>query len=171
MRIVHNLMSLIPYTIYLFVIAFFRPQEHHVFSIAGAEIFVAPLLVMILALNKSSFVSLWFGVAAGLIYDSYDPSHMGVHLLILATLGLGVSIFKSQFSLESIKNRIIFISIGLLLYSIPYLLIYKTSGTSEFLAGFLTVSLPGVIYSAFVGGLFFMLQSGRLSFRNIKAMF
>ncbi len=171
MRIVQNLLQLIPYSVYLFVIAFFRPHEHQLFSIAGVEIFVAPLIVILLALNKPVFVSLWFGVIAGLVFDSYDPSHMGVHILLLAGLGLATSIFRAQFNLESIKNRVIFISIGLLFYSIPYLLIYKTSGITEFLTGFLTVSLPGVIYSGIIGGLFFMMQSGRFSYQKIRAMF
>lgn len=171
MRIVQILINMIPYAVYLFAIAFFRPQEHHIFSIFGAEIFVAPLIIIILSLNKSASLALWFGAIAGLVYDSYDPSHMGVHLLLLAGLGLAASVFKTQFNLDSIKNRMIFIMAGLLLYSIPYVLIYKTSGTSEFIFGFLTVSLPGAIYSALVGGLFFLMSSDLLSFKKIKAMF
>ena len=164
-------MRFIPYILYLLMIAFYRTNLIGLFSIDGAEIYLTALMVLLVALNKDYLTALWFAFAAGLIYDAPDPSHLGVHMLILIGVGVAASEAKERVNLESIKSRLLLLILGLFIYSIPYTLIYATSGTSEFFRLMIRVALPSVLYSAVIGWMFFMIQTGRLSFKRLKSIF
>jgi rod shape-determining protein MreD len=164
-------MRLIPYIIYLLLIAFYRTNLVGYFSIGDIQIYLTALIVLLVALNKPCLTALWFAFAAGLIYDAPDPSHMGVHMLLLVAISLGVTQAKEKLNLDSIKSRLLLIISGLLVYSIPYTLIYATSGVSEFFGLMLRVALPGVVYTAVLGWLYFLFQTGRLSYARLKSIF
>lgn len=161
----------IPYILYLYLIACYRTLLVDPFSIAGVEIFFTPLIVMLVALHKDHITSLWFGFMAGVIFDAVDPTHMGVQIVVLATMGIITAHAKERFNLESLKSLVFLLTIGLIAYAIPYTLIYTTSGVNEFGRLFLRFALPGVVYTAFVGWLFFMIKTGRISFTKFKELF
>ncbi len=164
-------MKLLPYLLYLLLIAFFRTNLHEVFAIGDIEIYLTPLLVLLVALNKHYLVALWFGAAAGLMFDAPDPRLLGVHMLFLALMGIFAAQMRERFNLDSLKSRVLLVLIGLLAYAIPYTLLYTTSGTSEFFRVIIMIGLPSVVYTTMVAWLFFMFQSGHLSYRKLKSLF
>jgi rod shape-determining protein MreD len=164
-------MQSIPYILYLLLIAFYRTNLVSIFSIGAIEIYLTALIVLLVALNKDYLTTLWFGFAAGLVYDAPDPSYLGVHMLILVTIGLAASQAKERLNLESMKSRLLLVISGLFVYSIPHILIYGTSGSSAFFLLLIQVALPSVIYSTVLGWLYFMIQSGRLSYARLKSIF
>ena len=165
------MMRFIPYFLYLLLIAFYRTNLIGLLSIGAVEIYLTALIVLLVALNKDSLTTLWFSLAAGLIYDAPDPSHLGVHMLILMVLGLAASHAKERLNLDSITSRLLLVLSGLFVYTLPYILIYATSGTSEFFRLLIRVALPSVLYSAVLGWLYFMFQTGRLSYARLKSIF
>ena len=165
------MMRLAPYLLYLILIAFYRTNLIDFLSIGQIQIFLTPLIVLLVALRKDNLSALWFGFAAGLVYDAPDPSYLGVQMLILSTLGLVTAQVKTRFNLESLKSKILLVWGGLLVFLIPHTLIYATSGTDNFLSLFFQVAIPSSMYTAFCGWLFFMIHSGRLSLQKLKTIF
>lgn len=161
----------IPYILYLLLIAFYRTNLIGLFSIGEIHINLTALIVLLVALNKEYTTALWFAVAAGIVYDAPDPSHLGVHMIILSVISVVTSEVKERLNLDSIMSRVLLLTTGLLLYSIPQTLIYATSGASEFFRLMLSAAVPSTIYTAAFGWLFFMIQIGRLSYAKLKAMF
>lgn len=165
------MMRFIPYILYLLLIAFYRTNLINLFSIGPAEIYCTALIVLLVALNKDYLTTIWFGFAAGLIYDAPDPSYLGVHMLILVIVGMAASHAKDRLNLESIKSRLLLVLSGLFVYCIPYTLIYATSGSGEFFRLFFQVAIPSVIYSTALAWLYFMVQTGRLTYARLKSIF
>lgn len=164
-------MVIIPYVLYLLLIACYRTLLSGLLSIGQAQIDLAALIVLLTALSKTEMEAVWFGVAAGLIYDAPDPSRLGVHALIFAVMAVATSQAKERLNLDSIQSRMILVLAGLIFYSIPYTLIYPTSGTSEFFRLLWMAALPSIVYTAALAWIFFMLQSGRLSYARIRSIF
>ena len=165
------MMRFIPYVLYLLLIAFYRTNLIGLFSIEGVEIYLTALIVLLVALNKDYLTTLWFAFMAGLVYDSSDPSLLGVHMIILVVIGITASRARERLNLESIRSRLLLVVAGLFIYSIPYTLIYPTSGVSEFFRLFIRMSIPSIFYTALVGWLYFMVQTGRLSYSRLKSIF
>jgi rod shape-determining protein MreD len=164
-------MKAIPYILYLLLIGFYRTLLVDPLSIGQAQIYLAALLVILVGLNKDDLTALWFGFAVGLVYDAITPDFMGAQMLILSVIGIGTAQAKNRFNLESQKSLVFLTGAGLLLFSIPYILIYGTSGISEFGTIFLKSALPSIIYTMFFGWLFFVFQSGQISFQKLKSIF
>lgn len=164
-------MRAIPYILYLLLIACYRTLLVDPLTIGMAQIYLAALIVLLVALNKSFEEGLWFAIAAGLVYDAPDPSRLGVHMLIFAVLAVVTFQVKQRLNLDSMNSRMLVIAGGLLVYSISYTLIYLASGPSAFFMLFVQAAIPGTVYTAFFGWLFFMIQSGRLSYARIRSIF
>jgi len=164
-------MRYLPYLLYLLLIAFYRTNLIGLFSIGPIEIYLTALIVLLVALNKDYLVALWFSFAAGFIYDAPDPSHLGVHMIILILLSLAASYAKERLNLDSITSRLLLVLSGLFVYSLPYILIYATSGTSEFFRLLIQVAIPSALYTTALGWLYFMFQTGRLSYARLKSIF
>lgn len=164
-------MRIIPYILYLLLIAFFRINLSDIFAIGGIEIILTPLLVILVALYKEPIEAVWFGFAAGLVYDATDPSHLGIQMLILSLMGVATAHIKERFNLDSLKSRVVIVGIALIIYAIPHTLIYTTSGTSEFLRLMFYVTLPSAIYTTIVAWIFFLFRAGHLSYGKLKSLF
>ncbi len=164
-------MRVIPYILYLFLIAGYRVLLAEPFTIGMAQIYFSALIVLLVALFKPFEEALWFAFVAGLVFDAPDPSRLGVHVLIFSVLAVATSQMKVHLNLESMKSQMLVIICGLLVYSIPHTLIYLTSGASAFLILLVKAAIPGTIYTAVFGWLFFMFQSGRLSYARIRSIF
>jgi rod shape-determining protein MreD len=164
-------MRIVPYILYLLLIACYRTLFAGLLSIGDAQIDLAALIVILVALNKSEMEGVWFGLAAGLVYDAPDPSRLGVHALLFAVMALATSQAKGRLNLDSIQSRMILVLAGLIFYSIPYTLIYSTSGSSEFFRLLWMAALPSIVYTAALAWIFFMMQSGRLSYARIRSIF
>ena len=164
-------MRFVPYIIYLLAIACFRTLLIDLTAIGRAQILFTALVVLMVTLGKAYLPALWFAWVAGLVYDAPDPSHMGVHMLVLAILSIGTSYAKERLNLDSIKSLMVLLTAGLVVYSVPATLIYATSGSEGFFYLFLTTALPSVAYTAAIGWLFFMVRFGHLSWTKIKSIF
>ena len=164
-------MRFIPYILYLLLIAFFRTNLVALFTFGSAQIYLTALVVLLVALHQDDLTSLWFGFAAGLIYDAPDPEFMGASMIILSLLGVVTSIIKRRFNLDSLKGRVLLVVVGLLVYSIPYTIIYVSTGIGEFFESLVKGSFLSIIYTGLVGWIFFMFHSGHLSYKKIKSIF
>ena len=165
------MMRLVPYILYLLLIAFYRTNLIGLLSIGSAVIYLTALIVLLVALNKDYLTTLWFSFAAGLVYDAPHPAHLGVHCLILIILGLAATRAKERLNLDSLTSRLLLVLSGLFFYSLPYTLVYATSGTSEFFRALVGAAIPSVFYSAALGWLYFMIQTGRFSYARLKSIF
>lgn len=164
-------MRYVPYVLYLLLIAFYRTNLIDIFSIGAIHIYLTALIVLLVALNKDYLTALWFAFVAGLVYDAPDPIHLGVHMILLSLLSIAASRAKERLNVESLKSRLVLIVCGLTIYAIPETLIYATSGSREFFRVFFHVALPGVVYTAMVGWVFFLFQTGRISWTKLKSIF
>ena len=164
-------MRFIPYILYLFLIAFYRTILSDIFSFGWAEIYLAALLVMLVALSKDLYIALWFGFSAGIIYDAPEPMYLGVHMLFLSVIGAATAQLKVRFNLESLKSRVLLLLGGLFVYAIPRTLIYEQLESGEFLGFLLRGVLLSIVYSTLIGLVFFMFQSGQISYKKLKSLF
>lgn len=164
-------MRFVPYLLYLFLIAFDRTILADLIAIGPAQVYVTALLVLLVALHKSYITALWFGVAAGFVFGAADPARMGIQMLVLAVLSAVLALLKVRFNLDSLRSRFLLVVGGLVLYAVPHTLFFTTAGVESLWYALARVALPGVVYSAAVAGLFFMIQTGRLSPARVKALF
>lgn len=164
-------MRLIPYIIYLFMIAFYRTILAGLFSLGWAEIYLAALIVMLVALKKDIYIALWFGFSAGVIFDAPEPQYLGVHMLILSIIGSVTAQIKERFNLESMNSRVLLLLAGLFVYSLPRVFIYEHLNAGEILGFLLRGVLPSIVYTTLIGWLFFMFQTGQISYKKLKALF
>ena len=165
------MMRYLPYILYLLLIAFYRTNLMELFSIGPARIYLTALLVILVALNKDDLTALWFGFFAGLVYDAPNPEYLGVHMVLLAVIGLTTSILKQRYNLDSMKSLVLLVIGALFVYSVPYTIIYVSTGAGEFFHSMGQSALLSILYSGFVAWLFFMIQSGRLSYQKLKSIF
>jgi len=164
-------MRFIPYILYLLLVAFFRTNLHDIFTFGLIEIYLAPLLVILVALNKDILTALWFGFTVGIIYDAPDPHYLGTQMIILSLIGAITAQMKERFNLESLKSRVLLVMTGLFVFAIPHTLIYTTSGTEEFFRILLRGAIPSIVYTSAIGWIYFMFHSGRISYAKLKALF
>jgi cell shape-determining protein MreD len=165
------MMRFVPYLLYLFLIAFDRTILADLIAIGPAQVYIAALLVLLVAQHKSYTLALWFGVAAGVVFGAADPSRMGIQMLVLAFLGAIMALLKVRFNLDSLRSRFLLIVGGLVLYAVPHTLFSTTAGAESFGYALLRVALPSIAYSAAVAWLLFMIQTGRFSSARMKALF
>jgi len=164
-------MRFIPFLLYLLLIACHQTLLVRVLSVGPAEIYLAALLVILVGLNKDFLTALWFGWAAGLVLDAPRPDHLGTQMIILSLLAVATVRARELLNLESIKSLVLLLGTGLLIFAIPHTLIYATSGTTKFWRLLLSSVLPSIVYTGFIGWLFFMIQTGRISYQKFKALF
>ncbi|MFH1701648.1 MAG: rod shape-determining protein MreD [Candidatus Zixiibacteriota bacterium] len=164
-------MKYIPFVLYLFLIGFYRTLLVDSLAIGGAQIYLTALIVILLSLNKNYLTALWFGFAAGIVIDALTPAFLGVQIIILSLIGIGAAQAKERFNLESLKSLILLVAIGLIAFSIPYQIIYVTSGASEFGGVLLRSTIPSIIYTLVVAWLYFLIHLGRISFKKLKTLF
>ncbi|MEE9441546.1 MAG: rod shape-determining protein MreD [candidate division Zixibacteria bacterium] len=164
-------MRYIPFVIYLLLIGLYRTLLVDFLTIGGAQLYLTALIVIVLSLNKNYLTALWFGFAAGIVFDALNPSYLGVQIIILSLIGIGTAQAKERFNLESLKSLIFLVALGLAIFSIPYTLIYATSGISEFGGVFLRSTIPSIFYTLVAAWLYFMIHSGRISFKKLKSLF
>lgn len=164
-------MRIVPYLLYLFLIAFDRTVLAGLMAIGPAQVYTAALLVLLVALHKPYTTALWFGVAAGIVFGAADPSRMGIQMLVLAFLGAALAQLKMRFNLDSLRSRFLLIVGGLVLYAGPHTLFFTTAGSGDVGYALLRAALPSVAYSAAIAWFFFMIQTGRLSLAGLKALF
>lgn len=161
-------MRILPYILYLFLIAFFEVILKNLTSIYGVSINLTALIVMLVAIYKSEVISLWFGFVAGLVMAA---GAVEFHVLpALITSGLGLAAFHAwrRLNFESVYSKLLVVFIGTFLH---YLLLLLVEGGASFFYVVLIKALPGAIYTTVIAYFFFLIVEGRISYQKIKSLF
>ncbi|MDH3889850.1 MAG: hypothetical protein OEV49_02100 [candidate division Zixibacteria bacterium] len=158
----------LPFVLYLFLMGLHVVVLSGVTAIYTAQINLAALLVLAVAVYKSELVATWFGFAVGLVLASGSPDLVGWHVLWLAGLGLAAYHARERLNLDSLYARLLLIVGGVFLHNI---LILLTNGGVDFWYQLTAIALPGAVYTALPAWLFFLIKEGRITITKIKALF
>ncbi|MCK4460357.1 MAG: hypothetical protein KAW46_01055 [candidate division Zixibacteria bacterium] len=158
----------IPFVLYLLLIALHEVMLRDITTVLTAEINLAALIVLTVAVYKPELVATWFGFAAGLVLAAGMPDLIGWHTLWLAGLGLLAYHTRERLNLDSLYAKLLLILGGILLHNVMVLI---TFGAEDFWFLLVTAALPGAVYTTLIGWLFFLVKEGRITWTRIKALF
>jgi len=161
-------MRLIPYILYLLLVAFYEVILRDLTSIYGVLLGLPVLLVLMVALYKSELIAMWFGFAVGLVTSVSVPELAGWHALVTAMLGVATFHVRERLNLESLVSKLLLIFGGALVYNVLMVLI---NGPDSFLYTIWANVLPGTGYTTVVAWVLFLFSEGRVTPQKIKAMF
>lgn len=161
-------MKVIPYILYLFLLAFHLVITRDITVIYGAEIDLAVLIITLIALYKSETTTLWFAVCAGIISGSIRLDLMPWEVLSLALPALAVHQIGTRINLESVTSRLILMAGFLLIHQSVITLVISSS---DFLTLIYRTILPGAVYTLIIGGIAFQMLDGRITWKKIKSLF
>jgi len=159
----------IPFILYLFLIAADQVMLKEFTAVYSAQINVAALLVLAVAVYKQELVAARFGLAAGLVLAAGHPALMGWQALWLVGLGLLAFHTREQLNLESLYARLLLVLGGVIVHNL--LVLVTTSGITEFWYSLITTVLPGAVYTTLVAWLFFLFKEGRITWAKVRALF
>ncbi|MCK4373445.1 MAG: hypothetical protein KAW61_09865 [candidate division Zixibacteria bacterium] len=158
----------IPFILYLLLIALHEVMLRDITTVFTAEINLAALIALTVAVYKPELVTTWFGFAAGLVLAAGMPDLIGWHALWLAGLGLLAYHTRERLNLDSLYAKLLLLLGGIFLHNVMVLI---TFGAEDFLFLLVTAALPGAVYTTLIGWLFFLIKEGRITWTRIKALF
>ena len=161
-------MKIIPYILYLFLIAFHHTIFSELTSIYGAAIDLTVLLVALIAIYKGEVATLWFAFAAGIVAGTPRPDLMPWEILILCVGAIIINRLISGINLESITSRLVIIGGFLFFHAIAINLVLFAG---EFLYVLWRSIIPGTVYSLIIAWLILLCFDGRITWTKIKALF
>ncbi|MCB2231263.1 hypothetical protein KQH82_11150 [bacterium] len=161
-------MRLIPYLIYLILIAMHQVFLQDMTSIAGVRIDLAGLIVMAIALYKSEVITLWFGLVAGVVWAAGMPDAFGWYGLLLALVGVTAFHLREKLNLESFYSKILFMLGGLVVHSMGMTIIEGGDGVMTRLW---TNALPDGVYTTIVALIFLLFKDGVITYQKFKSIF
>jgi cell shape-determining protein MreD len=162
-------MAIIPYLLYLLLIAFDAVILKDAISIKVATINMPVLVVLIVSLYKDDVTAVWFGFFAGLVAASGGPpSQLGWQALIMAAFAAVGSLVRERLNLDSLRARLLVILIGVLLHNLINLALSRSDGWLVFVFSY---ALAGAVYTTILAWLFFLGKEGRLTAEKIKTIF
>jgi rod shape-determining protein MreD len=159
---------LLPYILYLILIAMHQVFMRDLTAIAGSRIDLAALIVLAVALYKSEVITLWFGLFAGIVMAAATPATMGWHGLFLALVGVTAFHLREKLNLESFYSKILFMFGGVVVHTIGTLIIERTDGV---LVRIWTNALPDAVYTTIVALAFLLFKDGVITYRKFKSIF
>ena len=161
-------MRIVPYVLYVLLIAFHEVIFKDVTSIGSASINLPALLVVLVAVYKSELAATWFGFVAGLVAAAAMTGRMGWFALLMAALGLVVWHVSRRLNLESLYSKLLLILGGILAHNIFMLLI---TGLDDFFYRLFAVALTGAVYTTVVAWIFFLFKEGHITYSKIRSLF
>ncbi len=161
-------MRIVPYVLYVLLIAFHEVIFKDVTSVHAATINLPALLVVLVAVYKSELAAVWFGFVAGLIMSVAMTGQMGWFALLMAGLGLATWHVSRRLNLESLYSKMLLILGGILMHNIFLLLI---TGVDDFFYRLFAVALTGAIYTTVVAWVFFLFKEGHITYSKIRSLF
>nr|MBN2278582.1 hypothetical protein [candidate division Zixibacteria bacterium] len=161
-------MRIIPYILYLFLLALHLTILADITSIYGAVIDLTALLVTMVALYKGETTTLWFALCAAIIAGTQRLDLMPWEMFALPAIGLAANHISSKLNLDSSLSRILILAAFLFIHGILMTLLISTS---DFIYMFFRSIIPGTVYSLIIGWLFFQLKDGRITWQKAKALF
>jgi cell shape-determining protein MreD len=162
-------MAIIPYLLYLLLIAFDAVILKDAIAIYGVTINMPVLVVLIVTLYKDDVPAVWFGFFAGLVAAAGGPpGQLGWQALIMAALAAVGSVVRERLNLDSLRARLLVILIGVLLHNLISLALSRSDGWLVYIFSY---ALAGAVYTSILAWLFFLVKEGRLTAEKIKAIF
>lgn len=161
-------MRIIPYILYLLLVAFHEVIFRDLTAIYGVTIYLPAFLILAVALYKSELTVVWFGFAVGLVTSAGAPAVVGWFGLLGAAIGAAAFHLRERLNLESLASKLLLMSLGILTYSIVETIIVRPDGFWYILG---TQVLPGTVYTTVLAWVFFLFREGRLTAKKIRAMF
>jgi len=161
-------MRIIPYILYLFLLAFHLTIFKQITSAYGGLIDLSVIMIALVALYRSETTTLWFAVCAAVIAGSPRLDMMPWELLMLVIPALVVNQISVRINLESITSRLIIVGGFLLVHQAFSALIISAR---DFFYLMYSSVLPTLIYSMIVAWIIFLFIDGRITWKKIKALF
>jgi len=162
------MVRVIPYVIYLLLLAMYQVIFANMISIYGATVNLAALMVMLVASFKSEAAATWFGFFCGIVLAAGIPDAVGWQALVLALLGMVAFHFREKLNLESLRARLILVVSGVLAHNLLNIAIVHADAFwyRLFIDGVL-----GTIYTGLIAWLFYLVKEKKLTYQSIKSIF
>ena len=161
-------MRVIPYLIYLLLLAAHVVILGDLTAIYGVTLNLAALMVLAVALYKTELIAGWFGLCAGIVLSAATPALMGWHALALMAVGVGGYHVKERLNLDSVYTRLLFMLGGVFVHNVLVMVI--DGGGSIFLR-LGTNALPSAVYTVVVAYLYFVFKDGVITYRKFRSIF
>ena len=161
-------MRLIPYLLYLLLIALHAVIFADMTAVLGVKIDLAALLILAVALSKGELTALWFGFLAGLTAGATLPNAIGWYALFGATLGLTANRIKERINVDSLAARLLIVFFGLALFNFAIAAVVQPEGLKHL---WWREVPAGALYSTAVAAVFFAIQKGQLTPRKVRSIF
>lgn len=162
------MIRVLPYILYLLLVGMHVVILREITTIITAQINLAALMVLAVAVYKPELVAAWFGFAVGLVLAAGSSHLVGWHALWLAGLGFVAYHAREKLNLDSLYAKLLLIVGGVFLHNILVLITY---GAVDFWYQLAVDALPGAVYTAVPAWLFFLFKEGRITVAKIKALF
>lgn len=159
---------LLPYVLYLYLIAFHQSLVGDLFAIWGVDIATGALAIMLVAVYKPQTVAVWFGAAVAVLISTGDSIGAAITMVIAAALAVGAEYFKSRLNLESMTARLSVVFVGCLVFETTTAILF--SGTGLVYSWF-RFTVPSVVYTTLWALLFFMVKDGIISRSRFSKLF
>lgn len=161
-------MRVIPYLLYLLLLAAHVVITRDLTAIYGVTINLAALMVLVAALYKTELIAAWFGLALGIVLGAASPALLGWHALALVALGVFGYHVKERLNLDNMYTRLLFVLGGVFLHNVMELLI--NGGDALFLQ-LGTNALPSAVYTVVAAYLFFVFKDGVITYQKFRSIF
>ncbi|HOD66114.1 MAG TPA: rod shape-determining protein MreD [candidate division Zixibacteria bacterium] len=161
-------MTVIPYLLYLLLVAFHEVILRDLTAIYGVTINLPVLLVLGVALYKPEAAALWFGFAAGLAASAARPELSGWYALLTAGLAAAAWHVRERLNLEALLSKLLLVFLGVLAYN---LVAAAVGGLEGYWFHVYRLQIPGAVYTALVAWVFFLFKERRVTAQKLKAMF
>jgi len=161
-------MKIIPYIIYLYLIAFHYTILSEIVDIYQITFDLAAVIVGLIAMYRSESVALWFALAAAVVAGSRNPELIPWEILLLGGTAVVVNQVSLRVNLESIASRLFIIG-GLVFVHV--LAVDLLVSRADVLFSIYRHILPTVLYSLVVLWILFLIIDKKLTWPKIKSLF
>jgi rod shape-determining protein MreD len=160
-------MKVIPYILYLLLIAFHEVLLRNLTSIQGVTLNLPAIVVLTVALYRSELTAVWFGFVVGVVMSAGNPEVMGYNALVLSVLAIVAFHARERLNLDSFAAKLILLIGGVLIHNIVTILVNQQP---EFVYQLWRLALPGTVYTGVVASIFLSLLEGRTTGRRMHSL-
>lgn len=161
-------MKVIPYLLYLYILAIYSTILSDIISIYDVTIDLAAVMVGLIALYKSESVAVWFSLMAAFVVGIPRLELVPWEIVVLAISALIVNRASNRVNLEAVSSRLLMLA-GLVLVHGTIMALLTSGGELVYMV--YRMVLPGTVYSLLLGWLFFLFKDGHITWGKIKAIF
>jgi len=161
-------MRIVPFILYLLLIAFYQVVLYNPTAIHGITMNIAGLTVLFVALYKPELTATWFGFFAGIVLASGEPGQIGWQAASLAGLGLVAFHVREKLNLDSLLAKVLLVFIGIVIHNF---LSWIIDPSLRQFALFLPFVLGGALYTTVISIFFFFIRDGLITRRKIQQLF